>query len=295
MWGLVFGCVATVFYAVSTVLQAFASRRAARTGGAAPSFAALLRERTWWVALPVLAAAFGCFVLSTRGLPLPVAEVVRSGYIVLAALLGHLVFGTRPRRLELVGLVVGLGGLTAFAAMGGERGTDQAPSSLAWQMAILLVGSVVGSIVGDRLAGRRRVMGLVDAVLAGIAFATLDMAVRTLPASLAPSEIVRFGPTWLGVLAAPVGLWLFSRSTARESVAVATSLMVFVNTAGASAWAAAGLGDRVSANAAAVALAVAALVAGAMMVIFGSAGAVQQSAPTRLEPDPVKGPDLSPT
>jgi hypothetical protein len=230
--------------------------------------------------------------MSTRGLSLPVAEVVRSGYIVLAAMLGHLAFGTRPRPLELLGLGVGMGGLAVFAAMGGERGAGDVPSALAWQMGVILIGAVMASLASERFFGRWRVVGVVDAVLAGAAFATLDMAVRTLPDSFSPVEILRFGPAWVGALAAPVGLWLFSRSTARESVAVATSLMVFVNTAGASAWSVAVLGDRVGGSPVVVGLAVSALVAGALMVVAGSPGRVPSEPPSggrTAEVDPAPG------
>jgi drug/metabolite transporter (DMT)-like permease len=140
--------------------------------------------------------AFLAFVLSTRVLPLPTAEAIRGSYLIVAVLLGHAVFGTRPRWEETAGVLVALTGLAVFVGGGGERGRDEPVSGTALVMALVLVGVVVLAVVTARSALQAGGAGAVEAVLGGVAFAVLDMGVRSLPDPLSLSALLGQGTMW---------------------------------------------------------------------------------------------------
>lgn len=271
--------VAVCFYAVASVLQAVGARRAAATDPTAQvGFAVLLRQRPWVVGVGLLGLAFLAFVLSTRVLPLPLAEAVRAGYLVLTVLLGHAAFRTRPTVAELVGAVLAVVGIVLVVAPGGSRGASDPLAGTAASMGVALVAVVAIDLLGVRLLGRRPSrLGLVEAGLAGLAFAVLDVGVRALPEPLTIPAVLGCAVCVIGALSAPVGLLLFSRATARVPVGLATVVMTVVNVGAASVGAHAAFGDRAVAVPAQLAAAVLCTVAGLAMMLSGISESTDRS------------------
>jgi len=229
--------IAVVLYALAAVLQTIGARRATSDPEAAPAVRDLLRERAWVLGVVMLGLAFLAFVLSTRVLPLPVAEIVRSFYPVLTVILEHLVFETRVRAGELLGAALVLVGPVLVAASGGERGQEQATVRTAAVMLAVLVTVVALSSIATRAAGLSTVnSGAAQAVLAGLAFTVVDLGVRSLPDPFSIAGALATPACWIGALAAPIGLLLFSRAVARTSAGLATVLLTVVNVVTASAW-----------------------------------------------------------
>lgn len=269
--GLAAGGAAVVLYSVATVLQAVAARRVAGRSPRGPTLAELLAQPQWLLGVALLGCAFLAFVLSARELPLPLAEAIRGSYVVFTVLLGHVVFRTRPRRSELVGVLLALVGLVLFVAPGGARGDTEPGSATAVAMAVVLAGVACASVVVARTSVLRPpALGAVEAALSGVAFATLDMGVRSLPEPFSVTSALTCPACWIGAAAAPTGLLLFSRAVSRTSVGVATTVMVVVNVVSASLWAALAFQDRVDAGIALLLVSGGLMVGGSVLVMAAS-------------------------
>lgn len=273
--GFVAGLVAVCLYAMASVLQAVGARRAAATTSTAQiGFSVLLRQRPWIVGVVLLGMAFLAFVLSTRVLPMPVAQALRSGYLVLTVLLGHAVFRTRPTISEMAGAVIAVVGIVLVVAPGGSRGASGPPPGNAAAMLAVMMGVLGAALLSVRfLQSRPTRLGLMEAVLAGLGFSVLDVGVRSLPDPLTIQSVLTCPACIIGGLAAPLGLLLFSRATARIPVGLATVVMTVVNVAAASVWASVAFGDASAAGPAQLAAASVLMVAGLVLMLSATRGA----------------------
>lgn len=274
--GLAAAAVAVVLYAVSTVMQAWV----ARSQPGRPQLWSLARSRTWLVAVAMLALAFLSFAASTRVLPLPLALIIRSSYVVLAAVLGHVVFHTRPSRIEYAGLLLALSGLGLLSGFGGERGDTDATSALALTMAAVLLAAIVAVPALARLSrGGPSWLGVAEAALAGLAFAVLDMAVRSVPRPFDLADVITTAACWVGALGAPVGLLLFARSVTRTTVGVASTVLLVVDVLAASTWAAWTFHDSLLVPRSGLVVGGAAMAVGIVLVIRSSPSAARPRTP----------------
>lgn len=265
--GLAAAAVAVLLYAVSTVMQAWA----ARSQPGEPQLWSLARSRTWLAAVAMLALAFLFFAASTRVLPLPLAVVMRSSYVVLAAALGHVVFHTRPSRVEYAGLLLAISGLGLLSGFGGERGDTVASTSLALVMAAVLLGAVLAAAALARVRrGGPPWLGVAEAALAGLAFAVLDIGVRAVPSPFDLADAVTTAACWVGALGAPVGLLLFARSVTRASVGVASTVLLLVDVLVAATWAAVTFHDSLLVPRSGLVVGGAAMAVGVVLVIRSS-------------------------
>lgn len=270
--GLAAAAVAVLLYAVSTVMQAWV----ARSQPGEPRLWSLARSRTWLVAVAMLALAFLSFAVSTRVLPLPLAEVIRSSYVVLAAVLGHVVFHTRPSHIEYVGLVLALSGLGLLSGFGGERGDTEATPGLALTMAAVLVAAVAAAAALARVSrGGPLWLGVAEAALAGLAFAVLDMGVRSVPHPFDLADVITTAACWIGALGAPIGLLLFARSVTRTTVGLASTVLLVVDVLVASAWAARTFHDSLLVPRSGLVVGGAAMAVGVVLVIRSSSSAAR--------------------
>lgn len=244
-----------------------------------PSVVELLREPTWLGGVILLVAAFGTFVISTRLLPLPTAEVVRAFYPVLTVVLEHAYFRSRVNRREVGGAALVLAGPALIASSGGIRGVDQAPAGTALAMAVVLLGVLVGYITAGRIAVPHPAgAGWALAVLSGLAFTVVDIGVRSIPAPVSLAAVVTEPACWVGAAAAPVGLLLFSRSVSLITAGQGTVVLTVVNVAFASAWSFVVFGDTTAAAPWELVTAVAAAAVG-LVVMNRSSGARVMSPP----------------
>ena len=232
-------------YALSSVLQAAGARDSDQpeTLGA---LRALVRSPAWLSGLVCLVIAFLCFAISTQLLSLPMAEAVRSTYVVLAVVLGHLVFRTHPSGRELVGVVVAVTALVVFVTASGGRGSEQPTAALGWTMLIVLVVVALAALATRRaelMGSASRLVGFSFAVLAGISFGLLAVGVRSLTSLTDVTAMITTGTAWLGGLAALAGLVLFAGSAAATTLAVATTVMVVVEAVVSSVVAVVAFGD----------------------------------------------------
>ena len=105
---------AAAFYAIGSVLQAAAARRAGGLGS-------LARSPVYLAGLTADGAAWVLSLLALRGLPVYVVQAVLAGSLALTVLLAAAVLHTRPRRRDLVAVVVLIGALAVLAFAGREQ------------------------------------------------------------------------------------------------------------------------------------------------------------------------------
>lgn len=266
--GVALALCASLLYATSTVLQVMAARQVARAGGTEVGLRALSTRPSWLVGVALQCLAFLLFVLSTRVLALPVAEALRGSYLIVAVLLAHIVFRTRPSVTELLGVLLVLVGLVLFVGEGGHLRSDDHSGLLVPIMALTLTCVVlVASLVTPRLSERPGALGAVEAALGGTAFAMVDLGVRSVPRPFAVSAIVAEPACWVAVAAALIGLVLFARATSRTSVGVAESALIIVDVVVASALSIWLFGDSLSSPWPLALAAAAIMLVGAVLVL----------------------------
>jgi drug/metabolite transporter (DMT)-like permease len=266
--GVALALCAALFYATSTVLQVVAARQVAPAGVKDVGLRALSRRPSWLVGIALQCLAFLCFVLSTRVLALPVAEALRGSYLIVAVLLAHVVFRTRPSATELVGVLLVLLGLVLFVGEGGHRRSDD-HSGLLVPVMVLTLSCVVlcASLVATRLSERPGTLGAVEAALGGTAFAMVDLGVRSVPQPFAVGAIASQPACWVAAPAALIGLILFARATSRTSVGVAESALIILDVVVASALSIRLFGDSLSSPWPLALAAAALMIVGAVMVL----------------------------
>jgi drug/metabolite transporter (DMT)-like permease len=229
--------VAVVLYAVASILQSVGARRVTASTHAPPVIRRLVNDPAWVLGVGLLALAFLFFVLSTRVLPLVLAEVIRAVYPVVTLVLEHLVMHTRIVARELVGAALVLLGPIVIVWSGGVRGQLPALSGTAVVMLIVLVAVLAASAALTRITGGRAVVaGATQAGLSGVAFTVVDMGVRSIPDPFSVVASIQTPACWIGAIAAPVGLLLFSRAAALVSAGLATVVLTVVNVVTASVW-----------------------------------------------------------
>ena len=287
VWGLTAGCVAVVLYAMSTVLQASAAKAADQLGTVG-ALTSLVESPAWWAGLACLGVAFGCFAVSTQLLSLPVAEAIRSTYVVLAVLLGHLVFRTRATGREILGVLIAVAASTLFVAMAADRGTAETPTSLVWVMLIVLAVVAAFGVAVRRVelhGTASRLVGSAFAALAGICFALLAVGLRSLESLTDVPGVLTSGAAWLAGVSALFGLVLFAGAAAATTLAVATTVLVMFEVTVSSVLAMVDFGDAAGTAPAVWALCGVGLLAGAVLVV-GSA----DPGPARFEQPEAAGP-----
>lgn len=265
--GVALALCASLLYATSTVLQVVAARQVARAGDKDVGLRGLSRRPSWFAGVALQCLAFS-FVLATRVLSLPVAEALRGSYLIVAVLLAHVVFRTRPSATELLGVLLVLVGLVLFVGEGGHRRSDDHSGLLVPVMALTLSCVVLfASLAVSRLSERPGALGAVEAAFGGTAFAMVDLGVRSIPKPFAVGAIASQPACWLAVPAALIGLVLFARATSRTSVGVAESALIIVDVVVASALSIRLFGDSLSSPWPLALAAAALMIVGAVLVL----------------------------
>jgi drug/metabolite transporter (DMT)-like permease len=273
--GLAVASIAVVLYGLAPVLQAVGSRAVATRSGRVPTARELIRERAWQVGTVLLCCGFGFFVLSTRLLPFLVAEPIRAAFLVVTVVCEHLVFRTRLRAPEILGATLAAAGLVLVVAGGGEKGPTDAVSAAAWTGAIAIAATLALGVPLKRVAAYLpRVAALAEAILSGVAFAVVDLGVRSLPSPLAVPAALASPTSWLAGVGALVGVVLLSRAAARISVGLATVVLTVVSVALASLAAAVLYDDTTNAGPARYGVATALAVVGLLLMAPARSGSM---------------------
>jgi drug/metabolite transporter (DMT)-like permease len=188
----------------------------------------LLHNWTYVLALVLVGAGAALSFAALRSLPLFVVQAGRASSLGVAALLATVVLGARLRWVDFAALIGIATGLVLLA--GSVRPT---PALAVGAMThVVLAGTVVAVIAAAALALKIEPVaraGLVLATIAGVAFAVVAVAARTLP-SLAPAALVADPDAWTICVAGALGLALSALAVQRAAAVATTALLVGVET-----------------------------------------------------------------
>ena len=242
------GCAGT-----ANILQAKEARRLHTAASLSPSLmAGLLARAGYRAALALLAVGMLLALYALRVLPVFLVQAGRSASLGVTAVLSLLVLGTRPRRSEFVAVAVTVAGLVALALSTGPQLSVQVPDG----PRLALVGAVaVVTALGAwaSRAGPDAQSGITLAVLAGLCYAIVAVAARTLR-GLAPLTLLSDPSAWAMGLAGLLGLLLTATALQRASAVTVTGATVGTETIVAAVLGVLLCGDRPAAGGTAYAL-----------------------------------------
>lgn len=246
-WGLFGAFAAALCYGAGSVLQAVG---AARTrGGAALDprlLGRLLTQGPYLAGVGLDGVGFAASVLALRSLPLFLVESAVASSIGVTAVLAARFLHVRLRRADQVALVVVALGLALLAA----SAQPAAGRALSVRGGYVLAGGVavivVAALASSRLSAGRA--GALLAADAGLAFAGVGVAARSLQLPHPLAHLAADPVAWSLVCYGVLGMLLFSGSLQRGSVTTATAITFAVETVVPAAIGLALLGDRARAG-----------------------------------------------
>lgn len=225
-WALVSALAAGVCYGLAVVLQGLATRRqAVRPGADSGLLLRLLRDTTYLASLALDGAGFVLGALAQRQLPLFLVQAALCGYVAVAAVLSAPVLGVRlttRERFGVAGLVAALTGLAVTAAPATQ-------THVSTGVRLLLTAAAVLVLAAAPLALRSSRVGAMLAVLAGLQYAVIAVAVRSIGSTSVP-RVLLDPALWALVIAGLGSLQLFAQALQHASVTVVTGLAVVVET-----------------------------------------------------------------
>jgi drug/metabolite transporter (DMT)-like permease len=273
--------VSAICYGVASVLQAIAVRaastRTARAAGGRPAvdpglLVRMLRQGPFLVSIVIDLVGFAAQLVALGRLPLfAVQAIIASNLAVTAVLAAWLMKARLTGRewLAVTGVVAGVGLLGASA---GAQGAARAGPAI--QIGLIVAIAVVGAagFAASALRGRARTPVL--GAIAGLGYAVLAVAARTLP-GLSLHDLIHSAAAYTLVAAGIISFMLYAAALDGGSVTTATAAVVLAETLPPAVVGLAVLGDVTRPGLAAVgalgfALAVACAVA---LARFGEGGA----------------------
>ncbi|WP_245777784.1 hypothetical protein [Lentzea xinjiangensis] len=227
----------TVLYGLGIVAQTVAARRADdRPGAGVGLLARLASDRLYLLGFAGQAGGFGFAFLSREHLPLYLVQAGSSCAVGLATVIGVVLLGWRIRRVEVAVLAVMACGLLLL--------TGAAAPSSARELPLLPSLAVLGLLTLAVLPLARALKSATP-VLAGVAFAVVAVAARTVAGKPLP-ELVSHPLTWLMVIAAFAGQACLAASLQRGSATSAVASMDATTVVISSVAGLAVMGDRIA-------------------------------------------------
>ena len=238
--GVVSAVVACLAYGVSSVLQAYGARRSAAraqaqhrggqvTVSGAPTLASTVAAAlTVWFILGTALDAIGFLggAAAARLVPLFLSQTILSANLIVTAVLGTLVLGTRMHRREWLAVATVILGLAILAVAAGDQGSVVTDRGAHWGVLVAVTFVLgLGQVLVRRLgAGAAPTAGL----LAGLLFGALAIAVRIVD-GLAPLHwgvLVADPAAWAVAVAGVGGFYLHTVALQLGSVNGATAALV---------------------------------------------------------------------
>lgn len=264
-----FAVAAAACYAIGSVLQAAAARRPGGLGKMALSpiyLAGLTADGAAWV----------LSLLALRGLPVYVVQAVLAGSLALTVLLAAAVLHVRPRRRDLIAIVVLVGALAVLAFCGQEQ---PAPAiSRGTEMVLTVAGFVVVAAAGAAVLLAGRAGSLVLAVLAGLAYSMTALAARGVSLRTPLIATLAEPLLWVVVGSGIAGTVAYAAALQHGSVSSVTALTWAVEVVVPAAVAIPLLGDEIRAGWGPAAVLALGLVVAATVVLAGAPGTEPEAA-----------------
>lgn len=214
--GLVASAAAAAFNSAAGLLEAAGGRRAGR--------GRVLAQPLYLGGLGVDLLGFALTVLALRFLPVFAVQAVLAGSIALTALAAHRLYGLPLRPVDRWAIGGCVGGLTVVAA---SAGPDPGPPPAGVGVVLLVALGLLAVAAVPVWRGARAVP---EAVLAGLAFGGVSLAVRAVHLRTTLAEDLRTLPAEPAVYAvlgfAVLGLVAYTRALTHGEVATVTGVLV---------------------------------------------------------------------
>ncbi|WP_127507208.1 hypothetical protein [Actinoplanes solisilvae] len=260
---LAFAVAAAAFYAIGSVLQAAAARRAGSLGS-------LALKPAYLAGLTADGAAWVLSLLALRGLPVYVVQSVLAGSLALTVLLAAGVLHIRPRRRDLAAIVVLIGALAVLAFCGQEQ---PAPAiSVGTETLLTVAGFVVVALTGTAVLLAERAGPIVLGVLAGLAYSMTALAARGVSVRTPLVATLTEPLLWVVVASGVAGTIAYAAALQHGSVASVTALTWSVEVVVPAAVAIPLLGDEIRSGWAPAAIIALAVVVASTIVLAGAPG-----------------------
>ncbi|WP_037062589.1 DMT family transporter [Pseudonocardia acaciae] len=250
MLSVAFAVLAALLNAVAAVLQ--------RKGGQAQPDERAFSPRLLWelVRGPAWLAGVATLVLGfvAQAVALTAGGVARVQSLLVAELpfallLGSLVFGGRPRRVEWLSIVALTAGLALFlSCLSPEGGDPLGAPAWAWALGLGVCAVVVGAavVLGRALSGHRRaaLLGIATGGLFGLD-AALTTAIGTSAARGGPAGVFTAWQAYLLLVLAPVAFFLLQNALQAGSLVASQPGFTLANPVVSVGWGVLVFGERV--------------------------------------------------
>lgn len=226
---LIAAIASAVCYGVASVLQAVGARRTARGGPVDPRLLVrVLRQGPFLVGVGLDLVGFACQFYALRSLPLYVVQAALAANLAVTAVVAIPVMGLRLGVAQWSAVAAVCAGLALLGVSAGAESTVVVGLGL---KVGLLVAAGLLAVVGT-LASRvpEGVRGPVLGATAGLGFAVLALAIRSIP-DLHLLPLVTNPATYAAALAGAVGFLCFAAGLQQASVTSVTAAVVVTETA----------------------------------------------------------------
>jgi hypothetical protein len=224
---------AAVCFGVATVLQAVATREAARPGGGSGVDARLLaraaRQWTYVAGLGLDAAGFALELIALRSLPIYAVGAALAASLAVTAVTASRLLDVTPAAREWVAVAAVCGGLALLGLSSGSQGGGHGGTALRWGTLAAAVAVLAAGAAAGRLTGPARAAAL--GLGAGLGFGVVEVAVRLLD-GFSPSALLTGPALYALLLGGAAGFLLLTSAFERGSVTAATAGMVVGETVG---------------------------------------------------------------
>ncbi len=186
--GIIAATLAAVAYGLSTVLRALGAQRAAAASGqpvatatSGPSLdstVSTFRNPAFVLGTVMVMVGFAGGAVAARLLPLFLAQTIVAANLIVTALLGTVILGTKLKRRDAVAMCVVVGSLCMLGASASHEASNRQDPDFHWALfGISTAVAVVGVITMHMLGRRGAIFG---GALAGCLYGVIAIAVRVL-------------------------------------------------------------------------------------------------------------------
>jgi drug/metabolite transporter (DMT)-like permease len=237
---------AAVAYGAATVLQAVGARRTTRSD--APDAALMLQlvhSAPYVVGIALDGVGFALSLAALRTEPLFTVQAIVASSLAVTAILGVVVLGARPARVEWLALLVVTAGLTLLALSAKQQkpaGVDYL-GRLGLALGVAFVALVTVALARRTIGGASRDAWALGC-LAGLMYGAGGIGARVLHEPDSVLSLLADPALWAMIGAGVLGLLVYAMALQRGAVVVVTSAVVVTETLVPAALGITLLGDR---------------------------------------------------
>jgi hypothetical protein len=232
----------TLFYGAAAVLQARAVRATQNNASLDPRFfVTLIHQPSYLLALAFSTVGFAAQLPALRALPLFAVQATQAANLAVAAVLAIPVLKERLRVLDWIAVAASVGGLCLLLMSINARYSISAKGFdlglMAWA-AFLLTASYASQRIRGLFGGA--ILGF----MAGLAFGTVGVAVKSVRISSTLTSLLSDPPIYVLIVSGVLAFMLYAVALDRSTVTIATTALIVAQVGGSALVGTFVLGDR---------------------------------------------------